>query len=111
MNRRTLLSLIPAALITALVPLGVKAVIQTSKAWYLRYNEPYDRSLVKFTQEFGCTKATLYWEPMPGKDPWLTTAMQQTEYLDLEQVHLSLQRMIDRDRKPTYHLRFARTGS
>jgi hypothetical protein len=96
MNRRSLLSLIPAALLSTLLPCGVKALSQLPKKWYLGHNEPYDRSLVKFSQELGCSKSTLHWEQTPGEAPTCIIGMQQLEFFDAEQVHQSLRYYIDK---------------
>ena len=96
MNRRTLLSLVPAALLTALVPWKARATSRTK--YYLEYNKPYDRSLVKVTQVFGNIQGRLFWERVPGEAPCCITVMYRVGDSNLEQLHHMMQLSLKKDR-------------
>jgi hypothetical protein len=75
MNRRNLLQAAGLALLS-LVPFNLlKAAPVPPKKEYLEYNEPYDRSLVKFTQDQERITGQFYWEPSPGEAPNCFTAI------------------------------------
>ncbi len=100
MNRRTLLSLIPAVVGVLALPRWAAGVIPSKPKGYLGYNEPYDRSLVKVGRDDeGVTRAMLRWERVPGEAPVYSTACMQTKYFDLEQVHRALELEVIMNRK------------
>jgi len=94
MNRRNLLQAAGLALLS-LVPLKLLMEDPKEPKYYLGYNEPYDRSLVRiFRQSIGDWRAELFYEHIPGSAP-LMMSVNLMEY-DPEKIHHVMQLNLER---------------
>lgn len=105
MHRRTILNLIPATLLIALVPWKAKAR-EAPRKTYLGCNEPYDRSLVRI--EHGREGCLSY--EIPNGDIYYLMLRQEDG--DLGKLHQALWAAVKfrREYGPVKHLSLSRLG-
>ena len=101
MNRRKLLQATGLAILSLLPIKLLRAAPKAPEKYYLGYNEPYDRSLVRFRQTdllvSSVYRAELFYENVPGQPPVMLTVNHGLD--DREMMHHVLQLNIEYKRK------------